>query len=918
MPNHHYTPAPTRLRRAITCVARCEILLIGLLAARTVAAQPTPSLDSPPCGPCAEISLTPAQALAAPLRLNGVHVLLRVAPGVDRGDWAAAFADLRERDGRVGLHLTDVPAGDDPSLSAGGHALLIEAHEGEPDRLAFALKQAFTRARAVRSTTTLVLAARRQLILALLQRDLAPYVDALLSLDEPLGDAVPAGRPEWRMHERPLQAGAQVIEEGHAGDTSVWRLSSDAADASLLLHDLAALQPWLPRGLVRVPDRAMRCGAAALPTFLDPQTLDLVANATTCAVNASIETDVQGAVLDRLHVHGATLVRLRGGTGGRFAQGVQVSGARNLTVEEVVARYQAAAARQSGAIRTSIAAGTLTLTFEAPGFPAPMTVTSRTTIFQSDTRTDFQQQDIRVNGVSFSGTGVPRLPIIEPERVAAPPLAIALTESYSYRLIGRETVDGRDCYVVGFTPRTRRTPLFEGRAWIDAQEFALVRTSGVQTGLRGPVTASEQTDEFRRVRDDVWMLARSDVRQTYEGAAVRTPIHRLLILDSYEINPADFTTRREAAYASNDVLLRDTPEGFRYLVRPERPRTASPVHLEPVAAPRVDRVRTLAAGVIVDPNISRPLPFAGLSYVDFDLFGTGAQLNAFFGGSFGQLAFSVPSLHGSRWQLGGRAFGIASWYNDRAFVDGREQYDEDIRQRPAQAAIWALRPITPRVSLRFGYEWQYTNYSAGDVTAADFVVPQNQNIHAAVLGVDVQRAGWQGSVWWRPARRSGWRRWGMRSSSDYDSSQADFQQYGVSLSRSLAIRPRLAARFEAAWMGGRDLDRFSRYSFGTFDNRLHGYPSALIRYDRGAIVRTALGWSAARALRIDGFLDTAQVRDPGFGSRARNYTGFGAALEAPAPFHMLAAVEWGYGVRGINANGRAGTQVIRVTAYKVF
>ena len=119
-------------------------------------------------------------------------------------------------------------------------------------------------------------------------------------------------------------------------------------------------------------------------------------------------------------------------------------------------------------------------------------------------------------------------------------------------------------------------------------------------------------------------------------------------------------------------------------------------------------------------------------------------------------------------------------------------------------------------------------------------------------------------------------------------------------------------------MGGRDLDRFSRYSFGTFDNRLHGYPAALIRYDRGAVLRSALGWSAARALRIDGFLDTAQVRDPGFGSRSRNYTGFGAALEAPAPFHMLAAVEWGYGIRGINANGTTGTHVVRVTAYKVF
>ena len=44
-------------------------------------------------------------------------------------------------------------------------------------------------------------------------------------------------------------------------------------------------------------------------------------------------------------------------------------------------------------------------------------------------------------------------------------------------------------------------------------------------------------------------------------------------------------------------------------------------------------------------------------------------------------------------------------------------------------------------------------------------------------------------------------------------------------------------------MGGHDLDRFSRYAFGTFDNRLHGYPAALVRYDKGAVVRTAVAWS---------------------------------------------------------------------------
>jgi hypothetical protein len=119
-------------------------------------------------------------------------------------------------------------------------------------------------------------------------------------------------------------------------------------------------------------------------------------------------------------------------------------------------------------------------------------------------------------------------------------------------------------------------------------------------------------------------------------------------------------------------------------------------------------------------------------------------------------------------------------------------------------------------------------------------------------------------------------------------------------------------------MSGHDLDRFSRYAFGTFDNRLRGYPSALIRYDRGGVLRSAIAWAAAKAIRVDGFFDTAMVHDPGFGDGLRNYTGVGAAIEAPAPFGTLLALEWGYGIRGVNTDGRLGTNVIRLTGYKVF
>ena len=39
------------------------------------------------------------------------------------------------------------------------------------------------------------------------------------------------------------------------------------------------------------------------------------------------------------------------------------------------------------------------------------------------------------------------------------------------------------------------------------------------------------------------------------------------------------------------------------------------------------------------------------------------------------------------------------------------------------------------------------------MTDPAFVVPRNQNAHALRVGLDVQRAGWQASVWGSYARR---------------------------------------------------------------------------------------------------------------------------------------------------------------------
>src|SRR5262249_60724846 len=123
-----------------------------------------------------------------------------------------------------------------------------------------------------------------------------------------------------------------------------------------------------------VPARSLTCGRARpLPTFLNSRTLDLVALGSLCPPSALVTSDVPGATIERVDVGNLSAFRVRSDSTTGFAAGVDVAGARTLTVEEIVARHQAAAARQAASIAKEIAGGSMPPTFDAPGFVAPVT-----------------------------------------------------------------------------------------------------------------------------------------------------------------------------------------------------------------------------------------------------------------------------------------------------------------------------------------------------------------------------------------------------------------------------------------------------------------------------------------------------------------------------------------------------------------
>ena len=763
---------------------------------------------------------------------------------------------------------------------------------------------------------------------------MAAYVDFVVA-----PDAAPSAMPleVWRRRQGPIPSLAAAVAASPGGDTVIldWPGSPDLPLAA------ATLGSWLGDDPVPVPGPGLRCGpeGSEVPcrtrSFLGPEGHGRVtwveaeepvgsvvglseppAGAQSLDPGAPGTFAIRPAGTDRMAVDPPTraFVLRSGSTANaaeaRFRADVEVAAERALSAAEVLARHRAADQRRRRLVTRLIASGDTTITFTLPGLSAPSAVTARTVLYEDGARREVEQQDLRWNGtpVPLDGGRVPRLPIVEPA-AAEPPLALRLGEAYVYALAGRDDVDGRSAYVLTFTSGDAAV---RGRAWIDAADFGLARLEAIRASLPGPIVSSEQRDTFART--DVggrvaWLPARSEIHQTYEGPGHRTAIHRLVRFERLEPNPPDFQVRRARAHAGPAALMRETPDGFRYLA-------ADPKAGERRLADKSDSLRTVALGVTLDPNVDGALPFGGVGYLDLDLFGTGAQVNAFLGAGFVQGAFTVPRLGRSPWQLQGTLFAVLVRYNDRAFREGVEDYSETLRQRPSRVTLGVSRPLTARSRARVSYELDHNALGRSELTASDFVAPVAPLAHGLRVELEARRGAWTGVLFASAARRSRWEPWGREAA--LTSTGGAYERYGVSLARSVVITPRATGRLEAQWQDGHGLDRFSRYAVDSFLNRLRGYPAGSLRYDRGLVLRGQASAGLRPGLRVDLFLDAGFLHDPGYGDGLRAYPGLGLGLELALPRGALLTAEGGHAFAGRDRDGRRGTQALQVTIVKTF
>jgi len=174
-----------------------------------------------------------------------------------------------------------------------------------------------------------------------------------------------------------------------------------------------------------------------------------------------------------------------------------VTDQRQMPVEEILRRLQAFDDSQARRLQHYRALNTTHMRFQfgtgAQGLEATF---EGDFFFKQGQGFDWAWQRFYINGVRWRGKNLPEIPLIQAEKAAALPLEIHFTKEYSYRLRGTETVDGRDCWVVDFSPDVKPEPgrtLYRGSVWIDQEFFGRVRTRALQLGLEGDVISNEET-----------------------------------------------------------------------------------------------------------------------------------------------------------------------------------------------------------------------------------------------------------------------------------------------------------------------------------------------------------------------------------------------------------------------------------------
>ncbi len=592
--------------------------------------------------------------------------------------------------------------------------------------------------------------------------------------------------------------------------------------------------------------------------------------------------------------------------GGQTRATLEVGAVRGLTAEEIVARERAWDAGQRERVTSFIADMKASLRFRIGEVNETFDLTIVGPFyFRRGEPSDWEWDEFYLNGVKWKGKTLPKLPILQPEKVTTLPLDIRLTEDYDYTLHGEATIAGRRAYHILFAPRSRvgEKAIYRGSVWIDTETFALLRRDSVQLNLKGETLSNVQSEFYLPVPGHPEAVLPLEIKgqQVFSTAGRTTAIERDVVMQEVRVNPPDFEQRLAAAHASQAQMIRDTDRGMRYLV-PDKAHPGQRVVEETIAKKSTFGL----VGAFYDDSLDYPIPLAGVQYFNFDLWGKGKQLSVFFGGALLTANYTDPSLGGSRFDLGADVFAVAFPFGDVSYRNGKEVSAEKIKHLPAQFQVNLGHPLGPYLKANLGIFTKWDDYQRDKDTGPSFVTPVDTFTDGAELKLIGNISGFSAIASGSYFRRRRWEFWGDPATSEFDPKQKQYWKYSLSLAKDRYFSGFRKLHLGLSYQSGENLDRFSKYEFGTFSgNPVRGYKSGSLRTESAFVGNVSYGLNIEDIIRFEAFYDQALVKDKLSGFNNTYFSGAGLLASFNGPWqNSLLRAEVGtpvvsHGVHGI-------------------
>jgi hypothetical protein len=581
---------------------------------------------------------------------------------------------------------------------------------------------------------------------------------------------------------------------------------------------------------------------------------------------------------------------------------VEVKAGAELSVEEIVARWQQTRESQKQKLENYMASAFMSLHFEAttlePGFDFSMQLKQ---FFSRSGAMELAQKQFYINGVKFGKNHEFPLPAIEPEKVMTQPLELKLTERYDYKLIGTEQVNGIMCYVVGFEPKGRDEALYTGKIWIDGTTFRQVKQHLSERGVNSNVLVNVETQNYELFHDDKgneYNLLRSISAQQLLNAAGRDfVLQRTVQFSDYVINSTTFSAALAAEHSSRDPMFRDTDQGLRSL----RVKSGERV----VVDQNTKRIKSVVAGAMYGGTFNFPIPFLGTSTVNFDFHHTGAQLSTFFAGPILISDLSKQFRPKFRVAMDLALSGLPG--QNRIYGNNTELLQGEVWTWEQTVGLRASWQAATHLSVTASTYFSYDNFLRTYQAVEQYQMPRNGLNVLPGLEIKYNRAGYVFDAQATRGERIGWRPFGCASLAQtapgcgasspnpppensllIQRPQSAFTLYSADLNKDYYIRKFTKGGWDVSYWGGNQLDRFSRYfpSFLTTP-RLHGIPPGTDSFDAIAMANVHYGFNVMDLVKVDGMYAYARARNLDESLRFRKFDGLELNVNTPAPWGTL-------------------------------